>query len=475
MYKIKQLTIHSTIAILFILLLLNCFSCTQNHSGDNVKKNIVQKRSHPLPDTLNVGTLYSPTSYFIYKEEAMGYEYDMVQNFAKDKGIIVKLKVVGNINKLVELLDSGYIDLAAYEIPITSEYKNSVIHCGVQNITNQVLVQPKSNHNKRVNDVIDLVGKTVYVEKDSKYEQRIRNLNNELGGGLNIKTISKDTLIEEDMIEMVSNGKIPMTIIDSDVAKFNSTYYNDLDISLPISLEQKSSWAVNLKSKWLADSIDAWAKGKKANDDVKHLQRRYFEMSKTIELYGKFGGKMLKKGKISHYDELFQIYGRKIKWDWRLLAAQAYNESGFNNKVVSWAGARGIMQIMPRTAANYGLSINDIENPEKNIATSVKIIASLEKMFKYKVVDSKERLKFILASYNSGPAHILDAIALAEKYGRNAQKWDGHVRDMLIMKSRPEYYNDPVVKYGYFRATQTVEYVDKVINTFNIYCKSTKK
>ena len=421
-----------------------------------------------LPDTLRVVTLYSPTSYFLYKEEPMGFEYDLISKFAADKGIVLEIKVAQNLNTMITMLDSCEIDLIAYEVPFTAEYNNKVLHCGIENITYQVLVQPIIKGKKEIDDVTDLVGRTIYVENDSKYLYRLKNLNNELGGGIDIKSIDKDTLITEDLIRMVSLNQIPLTIVDSDIAQLNKTYFNDLDISIKISLEQKASWAVNAQNKWLADTINEWAKQVDVTDDYKQLHKRYFELTKTTN-FESFEKLMIGNGKISVYDDLFKRYSKEIDWDWKILAAQAYTESRFDTTVVSWAGAKGLMQIMPRTATANGLSLDKIANPELNIKTAVKVIKSLDKSLQKYVSNPIERQKFVLAAYNSGLAHILDAIALAKKYGKKPDIWNDNVREAVLMKARPEFYNDPVVKYGYFRGTQTVEYVDKVIKIYNLY------
>ena len=153
--------------------------------------------------------------------------------------------------------------------------------------------------------------------------------------------------------------------------------------------------------------------------------------------------------------------------DWRLLASQGYHESRFNPSSVSWAGARGIMQIMPRTARAYNLPASKMADPEANIATATRIWKDLDKSLAKKVPDADERKKFVLAAYNGGLGHVLDAIALAKKYGKNPQVWSGNVEVALQMKANPEYYTDPVVKAGYFRGRETVAYVKGVMNFYN--------
>ena len=172
-------------------------------------------------------------------------------------------------------------------------------------------------------------------------------------------------------------------------------------------------------------------------------------------------------GIISHYDGYFQTYSRDLRWDWRLMAAQCYQESTFDPQAHSWAGACGLMQIMPGTADHLGLARADMYDPEKNIAAAVRYLGELDHTFS-DIADRQERTKFVLAAYNGGHFHIRDAMALAQKHGRNPRRW-GDVEAFVLGLARPEYYNDPVVKYGYMRGTETADYVRKIHERWNGY------
>lgn len=419
---------------------------------------------HSLPDTLRVGTLYSPTSYFLYRDQEMGYDYSLITQWAEENKMVVDLKIASSLPRLIEMLDSAEVDIAAYEIPVTAEYRQSVIPCGPEYITTQVLVQPLKDGKPQITDETQLIGKDVYVEAGSKYQYRLKNLDNELGGGINIHEVDRDTLITEDLIGMVSDGTIPLTVVDSDIARINKTYYKDLDVSLALSFPQKASWGVAKGNRWLADSVDAWFVQESPKRRQAELLKRYFELGKNggADLLGGFSLDF-SKGTVSPYDAVFKANAPTAKSDWRLLAAIGYVESGFNNHLVSWAGARGLMQIMPRSAAAYGLPLDKIEDPEANIAAAARIFADLDRSLSRKVPDSRERVKFVLAAYNAGIGHVYDAIALAGKYGRNPQLWEGNVEQALLMKANPEYYSDPVCRNGYFGGRHTVAYVLKVI------------
>ena len=176
----------------------------------------------------------------------------------------------------------------------------------------------------------------------------------------------------------------------------------------------------------------------------------------------------VQKGKISHYDPLFKKYAKEIDWDWRLLASLAYTESNFDTTAVSWAGAKGLMQLMPRTARAMGVPAGMEQNPEESIKAAVKYIAATANSFS-RIPDPDERIKFILAAYNAGIGHVTDAMALAEKYGKNKYIWDNNVADYILLKSNEEYFNDPVCKNGYFRGVETFNFVKEVIGRGEVY------
>ena len=167
-----------------------------------------------------------------------------------------------------------------------------------------------------------------------------------------------------------------------------------------------------------------------------------------------------KGGIISHYDQLFMTYSRDIRWDWRLMAAQCYQESTFDPKAVSFAGAKGLMQIMPGTADHLGVPRSQLYDPETNIAAAAKLIKELNGAFS-DIRDGYERTNFILASYNGGSHHIRDAMALARRDGKDAHRW-ADVSAYVLKLAQPRFYNDPIVKYGYMRGSETVDYVAKI-------------
>ena len=179
-----------------------------------------------------------------------------------------------------------------------------------------------------------------------------------------------------------------------------------------------------------------------------------------------------KEAVISHYDPLFRKYAPVAKCDWTLIAAQCYQESCFDPKAKSWAGACGLMQIMPSTANYLGLPRSQIYEPEPNVSAACRFMADLQGKFT-DIPSRQERIHFALACYNGGYHHIRDAMALAKKYGKNPHRWSD-VREFVLGLQHPQYYNDPVVKNGYMRGAETADYVSRIIDRWNQYRGATK-
>lgn len=169
---------------------------------------------------------------------------------------------------------------------------------------------------------------------------------------------------------------------------------------------------------------------------------------------------------ISPYDRLFKQYAAETAWDWQLLASIAYQESKFHVHPKSHAGARGLMGIMPRTARSLGFSPDSLVNPEISIQAGVRCLHAFEEYFPD--MEAEEKIKFTLAAYNAGNGHITDARKLASKYGKNPDLWND-VAEFIRLKSKPEYYNDPVCKHGYLRGIETSKYVKEVTERYKSY------
>jgi membrane-bound lytic murein transglycosylase F len=254
------------------------------------------------------------------------------------------------------------------------------------------------------------------------------------------------------------------------MAKLNKTYHSNINIALKISHPQRSAWAVNKHTPELAQAIDEWFENKVNKPKYRAIVKRYFEMSKLPD---DTQNPIISPTDISPYDNYFKHYASQIPWDWRLMASISYEESKFHTNGVSWAGATGLMGLMPQTARAFGLEAEEMNDPEASIRAATGLIKRLNKSFSF-INDENERIKFIVASYNAGSGHIFDARALAEKYGKNKDIWDDNVEECLKWKRLPEYYNDSVCKSGYFRGNETFYYVKTVLERWRYYQEKIK-
>ncbi len=455
------------------VLLLACIcmiACRQQPQTNTT----VDVEHYDLPQMKDSGvlvalTLNSSISYFDYRNEPMGFQYELAKQFAQSLGLKLKIKTARSTQELVHMLLQGEGDLIAYPLPATKELKDSVIFCGEDIITHQVLVQRNKKNQPPLKDVTELIGKEIYAQT-GKHLNRLNNLDKELGGGILIQKVNSDSLSIEDLIMKVSNGEIDYMVCDDDLARLNKTYYPNLNIELAVSFDQRASWAVRKTSPLLSEAADQWHKENMVSPAYKAKTKKYFEQSKRMP-----HGPILsvKDGKISHFDHLFKKYAPEIGWDWRVIASLAYNESNFDTTAVSWVGAKGLMQLMPKTARAMGIPEGKETNAEESVKAATKYLAQIARSFS-KITDPEEKMKFVLGSYNAGIGHIFDAMALAEKYGKDKYVWDDNVAEYILLKSHEEYFNDPVCKNGYFRGRETFNFVKDILGRAEIYKQKVK-
>jgi len=421
-------------------------------------------------------TGYNAYSYFIYRGQPMGYEYELIKRLADHLNLELEIKVVKDISQMFEMLNNGEGDIIAFNLTITKKRREVVAFTHEHNITRQVLIQRRPDNwyqmarheinRQLIRTPLELEDKTVYVRAGSSYLDRLENLSDEIGAQIDIKEADPESSTE-DLIRMVSEGDIEYTVSDRNIALLQQAYYSNIDISTDISLPQKIAWAVRKNTTSLLDTVNLWIDEMKKNPAYYVIYNKYYKNRLAFRRRLDSDYFSLTGGQISKYDDLIKQYAKEINIDWRILSALIYQESQFKVQAKSWAGAKGLMQLMPATAEQFGA--NDVTDPMQNLDAGMRYLKWLDDYWYKFIPDSTERIKFVLASYNIGPGHISDARALAEKYGADPDIWEGNVEEYLLKKSIPKYYNDEVVKYGYARGTETVDYVKKIFAIYDHY------
>ncbi len=419
--------------------------------------------------------VYSSTSYFLYRGQPMGFEYELLTKLAKDLDLELEITVSRNLDNHFDVLNRGDVDIIAQGMTITNQRKWEVDFTEYLYLTKQVLVQKKPDNYRRlgwkslekslIKDPIELIGDTVSIRKNSSYYERIQSLSNELGGTIHIDTLDSK-LSTGEIIEMVANGEVKYTIADENLARINASYRPILNIEVPISFTQRIAWVTRKKSKDLQKAINDWILKNRNTLEYKVTYNKYFNNKRSFRRRNESKYYSLNNEQISMYDDAIRKYANEIGWDWRLIAAQVYQESKFNPNTSSWAGASGLMQIMPATAVD--LDMENISDPIESLRAGTTYLNQIYERFDH-IEDTINRQKFALAAYNCGYGHILDAQRVAAKEGLDSVVWKDNVENALESLSYPTTYNEPYVKYGYVRGSEPVKYVNEIFERYSHY------
>jgi membrane-bound lytic murein transglycosylase F len=468
--------VKTSLKLILIAFLFFTPACSNTDNDSETDSQLIDLPQIKKKKKLTALTGYNAYSYFVYKGQPMGFEYELVSELADHLGLDLEIVIVRDINKMFEMLNNGEGDLIAFNLTMTKDRADKVSFTKHHNTTTQVLVQRKPDNwrDMRLHEIrdslitnpIELEGKTIHVRAGSAFISRLNNLSDEIGGEINIVEADPE-LSTEDLIEMVSSGEIEYTVSDQNVARLYQSYYSILDISTKVSLPQRIAWAVRKTSPQLLSVINEWITDMQTKPEYYVIYRKYYNASKKFKSMVKSDFLLSKGGKISEFDDTLKVYSKKLNWDWRLIASQIYQESQFDPTARSWAGAVGLMQMLPTTARSYGAV--DPFDPQQSLKAGIDYLAWLDNYFIQYVEDSEERIKFVLAAYNIGFGHVEDAIRLAEKYGADPAIWEGNVAEYLLKKSKSKYYNDTVVKNGYCRGIETIQYVTEIFERYEHY------
>jgi membrane-bound lytic murein transglycosylase F len=412
----------------------------------------------------------SDINYNMYNNHPSGFEYELLKDFCDTYDLKLEMIVNDNMDSCFRLLDSKRVDVLATGVGLTKQLKKKYLLSNPIFTQKSVLVQrmPKdwgsmSTKNEIESQLLrsplDLAGKTVHVTKGLHSAKVLEHLSEEIGD--TIYVVECDTLNPVELMRLVNEGQIDYTVVDEYIARMASYNLNSVDTKLAISLEQPIGWAIKQQynDTSLLKALNDWID----NAEQKHLRKvmlRYVKNGKYISSRREESNKRL-----SSFDNSIKKTARKIGWDWRLLAALIYQESRFKVDLESEKGAFGLMQLMPSVMKRYGIDYDS--SVEEQLDAGGKLISYLDKSLKNKVVDSLERVKFILAAYNAGLGHVYDAQRLAQKYGKAPDLWDDNVDYYILNKSK--YLNDTCCKSGFLRGTQTYRFVEEIMDRYHHY------
>lgn len=418
---------------------------------------ILDKEGILTRGTLRVAVDNNSSSFYIYRGRRMGYEYELLLDLGKELGVQVEFVVASDIDEAFTKLEEGRVDLIAMNVQQNAERESFVIFTEAIGSMSTVLVG-----REKLTSWDTLGMDTVVVRKGAVYKSQLEQIKDSLDLDFTILEVQDH---EETLLDRVYEQELRWTVAEKNVAQTNATYYDELQLGLEVSKEEPVTWALRSTSPNLLQAVNSWLVEKK-KVFIPRTYARYFLNSKnqyerTTNTYSSLGG-----NRISVYDELIQTQAQSLGWDWRLLAALVYKESRFDTTALSYAGAQGLLQLMPVTVERFG--VTNPNDPAESLKGGVKYLQYLDKFWMERVPETNERIKFILASYTIGQGHVDDAWRLTMKYRKNTQSWQ-EVSNFLNLKSDPKYYRDPVVKSGYAKGHIAVKYVRDVLALFQSY------
>lgn len=416
---------------------------------------------------LRMITSYSSGSYFLHRGIQVGFEYELVREFAKKNDLALEVIIPAKDENPYDLLNSGDGDLIAANYTITDERREWVNFTRPYNLVNQLVVvsdqlgfEPES--------ISDLNGIPITIRRNSSYYQTLKELQ-EQGYQLQINLVPED-MDTETLLFKVADGTYAATIADDNIFSAAGNYMSGLIRGPVISERDEIAWAIRKNGPDLEAKLNQFLYQHFRYDEegmpkrsafLNVLRKKYFKSSTQIADY--FRPEMQDEifGNISPYDSLMQVVGNEFGLDWVMLTAIAAQESKFDPYSESWAGAVGVMQVLPRFSQ---VSRDSLFVPELNIREGARILR--EHLDHYAYLDSTEQWQFALATYNAGMGHVADARRLAIDRNKNPNEWE-HIADALLRLMQKRYYQN--ARYGFARGIETVRYVNEITNRYKTY------
>lgn len=434
---------------LFSVAIIVCVFTAGSFNPDNSLQKI-KKRGKLIVITDN-----NAHGYYLYKNQPMGFEFDLAQELAKF--LNVKLSIVTpGWEKIFDtlLLEDG--DLIASSLTQTPKREARVTFSdSYMPVQQQVIIHKKDREIKKLSD---LNGKTIHIRKNTSYHERLLELKKT---GINIHLALYENIPTEEFLRQIQNGEIQITIADSNIFRLNRRYYPDIRIAFPVSYQQSLGWAVKKNDIQLLNKINAFFKKTKKDGTFGRIYNKYYAGTQQFDYVDIKKFHIRLKTKLPEYRQLIEEESEKYNFDWRLITAVIYQESHFNPNATSYTGVRGLMQLTRITAIEMG--VENRLNPTQSIKGGIKYLNKLYNRFNHLHPD--ERIKFALASYNVGYGHIKDAQKIARDSGLDINQWSSIEQTLPLLRYRQFYEKS---RHGYARGTEPVRFVKRILKYYDI-------
>ncbi|RKZ15663.1 hypothetical protein DRQ53_08415 [bacterium] len=409
----------------------------------------------------------SSSSYYVLRGEEYGFEFELARQIARELDLHLEVVLPDVSLTPMQMLQLGKVDVIAMPL-LPDEQRAAMVALTVPYHSVQQRLAVHRDYADSIRGLSDLSQLRIAARSFSSGERELARLRR-LGVDV-VAVLHGYNVPQEEILDLVADGTYPAAIALDVEVEAARRFRSELRKGVALGPRKDVRWAVRGNSPQLLAALDQVlarhvrrnSKGRLVRSEFYNVIRaRYFENAPRWDRHRADPFLVARTGRISPYDQIFREAARDTDFDWRLLAALAFQESRFDPTAVSWAGAHGIMQMRPRTA---GVSADALRDPRLNITLGA---AHLQMLYdRYKGVSETERMRFTLAAYNCGQGHLDDARKLSRLLGLDPDIWEGSVRESLLLLRQPAYHR--MVRYGYVRGNETVAYVRGIEQRFEM-------
>jgi membrane-bound lytic murein transglycosylase F len=457
-------TYHLAVAMALACCLVGCISGGTDETPVEPAL-IPQIAERDLDDIKQEGVLRlitrnNSTCYFFLRGEQFGYEYELARRFAESIGVKLEIVTPASWDEMIPFLNQGRGDIIGANFIATLDRRRQVAVSVPWRKEDLVVVSSKKDG--IIADPMLLAGRTIYLRRNSAAVDALDHWRRMLKDTFKIEYLPED-MEEEDILRKVGKGEYDITVVSRHIAELERTHTDNLMVGVEISHQLPITWAVRNNAPKLQEAIDQFIGQFTPTSLYRYIEKKYFEDPNRLRIQRQQTTFTLESGKLSPWDDVIKQYARQYDYDWRFIAAVIYHESHFDPNVESWAGAKGLMQLMPDTANM--LRMDCFASDRANIHCGVKFLARLRRSFKH--VPEEDRMEFVLAAYNAGLGHVRDAQHLAIDTAHNPLVWNGHIDKMLRRLTHRRYFRK--VKHGYTNGPVVISYANDVMSLYRTY------
>lgn len=440
---------HRLLSTMLFLLLMGCSEAPQPSTLERVQKEGV----------LRVVTRNSPATFFQDRNGETGFEYELAKRFADDLGVGLQVETADNLDAIFTLLNQpNGPELATTGLATSQAHsRQALLSKPYLEVTPQVIYRQGQ---RRPNRPRDLVGKRILVLKGSSHAEQLAQLQTSLPG---LKYQETAELEVVDLLRMVDEGQIDVTLVDSNELAMNQVYFPKVRVAFDLGDARSLSWAVAAGSdRSLLEKVDAFLVTVQKDGFLQRLKDRYYGHVEVLGYVGAYTFAQHLQQRLPRYEKHFREAAKRHKVDWRLLAAIGYQESHWEPTATSKTGVRGMMMLTQRTAEAMGVA-NRLD-PKQSIYGGAKYFIHVRDSLP-ESIQEPDRSWFALAAYNIGFGHLEDARKLAEAEGLNPNRWLD-VKKMLPRLAQKQWYSK--TRYGYARGGEPVHFVANIRRYYDI-------